>query len=156
MSEIKIFSRWVWEESVIEVMDRSQMGYVRLRRIKGPGKDELPFWCHESQFKEIYTPQEEEPRTLSGPPGTIAHLCTEGCPAWHRAWMSPDLKVAIQMNDDGTIDEVLTEELHIEQMDDDHYWMNLGDIHFAFTIPDKKKKRVVELRISWADTPTPE
>lgn len=64
--------------------------------------------------------------------------------AWHREFMSPDKKVAVGLNDDGTIDEVLTDgaPLHIEQMSDNCFWMSVNRRYF-FHMSYAKGKKVV-------------
>lgn len=64
--------------------------------------------------------------------------------AWHREFMSLDKKVAVGLNDDGTIDEVLTDgaPLHIEQMSDDCFWMSVNHRYF-FHMSYAKGKKVV-------------
>lgn len=76
------------------------------------------------------------------------HICRE--------MQTPDGACSVGMNDDGTIDEVLVHDaagnivLHIEQMDDDCYWMNAGGQHFHFRYEPRKR---VTLRASWFDAP---
>lgn len=62
---------------------------------------------------------------------------------WHRELMSPDGKVAVGLNDDKTIDEVLTDgaSLHIEQMDEDCYWMMVNN-RYAFHFTYAKGRRI--------------
>lgn len=67
--------------------------------------------------------------------------------------MSMDGKVAIGLNEDGTVDEVLLgdeggADLHIEQMDDQHYWMRVGKLHFWFSY---EKGRRIALRVTDAE-----
>ena len=67
---------------------------------------------------------------------------------WMREWRTP-AGVAVGMNDDGTVDEILGPfRLHIEQMDDSYYWFSFGDLHAHFSYA--KGRRCV-LTLGWLD-----
>ena len=48
------------------------------------------------------------------------------------------MQAEIRLNDDGSLDEVVgVGEFHLEQMDDGHWWMQLGDVHVHLTARGK-------------------
>jgi hypothetical protein len=58
---------------------------------------------------------------------------------WMREWRSPG-GVAVGMNDDGSVDELLGPyRFHVEQMDDDYYWASFGDLHVHFAYQPPKR-----------------
>lgn len=62
---------------------------------------------------------------------------------WHREWMSPDGKMAVGMNDDDTVDEVLTIDgggIHIEAMSDQSIWMMVHHRYVFHFMYDKGRR----------------
>ena len=74
---------------------------------------------------------------------------------WHRHYMTPDAKVAVQFRADGTVDEVLGKEVdvHIETMSEQSIWMVLGRLSMDFESKQAKKPDGIELRATeyWGD-----
>jgi hypothetical protein len=69
--------------------------------------------------------------------------------AWMREWRTP-AGVAVGMNEDGTVDEILGPFfLHIEQMDAHYYWANFGDLHFHFSAV----RGTAKITLGWLDDP---
>jgi hypothetical protein len=58
-------------------------------------------------------------------------------------------------NSDGkTLDEIVYHGyVHVEQMDDDHYWMGVGDSHFDFRVGAPKRLHLTGYDISAKDFP---
>lgn len=66
---------------------------------------------------------------------------------WMREWRSPG-GVAVGMNEDGTVDELLGPYFfHVEQMDKNHYWARFGDLHVNFWSADGK----LRLTLGWLE-----
>lgn len=67
---------------------------------------------------------------------------------WMREWRSPQ-GVAVGMNEDGTVDEILGDfSVHIEQMDSSYYWARFGDLHVHFSAI----RGACRLTLGWVDT----
>lgn len=61
--------------------------------------------------------------------------------------MTDSPAVEIRRNDDGSVDEIVAKgcDVHIEQMDHDHFWMQIGNEVFglyASMLPGTKKLRI--------------
>lgn len=64
--------------------------------------------------------------------------------AFHREWMTPDGKIAVGLNEDGTVDEVLYHDgvsCHLEMMSDQCIWMILAD-RYVFHFTYEKGRRI--------------
>ena len=49
-----------------------------------------------------------------------------------KGWIDGKRETEIRLSDDGTLDEIVTDEVHGERMDDDAYWMSINGLHFWF------------------------
>ena len=64
--------------------------------------------------------------------------------AWHREWMTPDGKLAVGLNEDGTVDEILHDgdvHCHLEMMSDQCIWMCLAH-RYVFHFTYEKGRRI--------------
>lgn len=62
---------------------------------------------------------------------------------WHREWMTPDAKIAVGLHEDGTVDELLFDDVkvHLETMSDQCIWMCL-DHRYVFHFTYEKGRRI--------------
>lgn len=54
--------------------------------------------------------------------------------------------VTIRNNDDGSLDEICTDNFHLEQMSDSHWWMEIGGVHVNLTARGKITATVCDER----------
>jgi len=81
------------------------------------------------------------------------HFCGDGCVPQHEPGPleEPHGSLVIRRNEDGTIDEIITDPsrgpigMHIEQMQDDSWWVGVSDADITHHINFIRRQRVVEI-----------
>lgn len=43
-----------------------------------------------------------------------------------------EVEVRLNLDPEGTVDEICTDELHLEQQDDNRYWLRINNVVFTF------------------------
>jgi hypothetical protein len=75
--------------------------------------------------------------------GDSAYTYSRCGTAWHREWMTPYGRIAVGLNDDGSVDEVLFDDAHchLEMMSDQCIWMQLNG-RYVFHFTHEKGRRI--------------